>query len=49
MGDNEKQELLKEKEESARKIITDLKSEIAHLHKVVKSGSGLSFSQDNAM
>ena len=42
-------EKAKEKEESARKIITDLKQEIAHLHKIVTSGSGLSFSQDNAM
>lgn len=42
-------EKAKEKEENARKIITDLKQEIAHLHKIVQSGSGLSFSQDNAM
>ena len=42
-------EKAKEKEENARKIIQDLKQEIAHLHKIVQSGSGLSFSQDNAM
>ena len=42
-------EKAKEKEEMARKIIGELKSEIGHLHKTVQSGSGLSFSQDNAM
>ena len=35
-------EQAKEKEEKARKIITDLRSEIAHLNKIVESGSGLS-------
>jgi hypothetical protein len=29
-------EQAKEKEEKARKIITDLKGEIAHLHKIVE-------------
>ena len=42
-------EQAKEKEEKARKIITDLKGEIAHLHKIVEQGSGLSFSQDNTV
>ena len=40
-------EQAKEKEEKARKIIQDLKGEIAHLHKIVEQGSGLTFSQDN--
>jgi hypothetical protein len=42
-------EQAKEKEEKARKIIQDLKGEIAHLHKIVEQGSGLSFSQDNTV
>lgn len=40
-------EQAKEKEEKARKIIQDLKGEIAHLHKIVEQGSGLTFNQDN--
>ena len=42
-------EQAKDKEEKARKIIQDLKGEIAHLHKIVEQGSGLSFSQDNTV
>ena len=42
-------ELAKEKEEKARKIISELKTEIAHLHKIVEQGSGLAFSQDNTV
>lgn len=42
-------EQAKEKEEKARKIIQDLKGEIAHLHKIVEQGSGLSFAQDNTV
>jgi len=37
-------ETAKEKEEKARKIIGELKSEIAQLHKTVELGSGLHFS-----
>ena len=33
----------KEKEENARQIVRDLQSELAHLHKIVDQGSGLSF------
>mmetsp|Transcript_9994 Transcript_9994/g.9936 ORF Transcript_9994/g.9936 Transcript_9994/m.9936 type:complete len:204 (+) Transcript_9994:76-687(+) len=42
-------EQAKEKEEKARKIIQDLKNEIAHLNKIVESGSGLSIGQDNTV
>lgn len=42
-------ETAKEKEEKARKIIGELKSEIAQLHKTVELGSGLQFSQDNTV
>lgn len=42
-------ETAKEKEEKARKIIGELKSEIAQLHKTVELGSGLTFSQDNTV
>lgn len=42
-------ELAKEKEEKARKIISELKTEISHLHKIVEQGSGLAFSQDNTV
>jgi len=42
-------EQAKEKEDVARKIIVDLKSEVAHLHKIVEAGSGLSFAQDNTV
>lgn len=42
-------ESAKEKEEKARKIIQDLKGEIAHLHKIVEQGSGLSFASDNTV
>lgn len=42
-------EQAKEKEEKARKIIQDLRNEIAHLNKIVESGSGLSIGQDNTV
>jgi len=42
-------ETAKEKEEKARKLIQDLKSEIGHLHKIVEQGSGLAISQDNTV
>lgn len=42
-------EQAKEKEEKARKIIQELKDEIARLHKVVDQGSGLSIGQDNTV
>lgn len=42
-------EQAKEKEEKARKIIQDLRSEIAHLNKIVEQGSGLSIGQDNTV
>ena len=42
-------EAAKEKEEKARKIISDLKTEISHLHKIVEQGSGLAFTQDNTV
>lgn len=42
-------EQAKEKEEKARKIITDLRNEIAHLNKIVEQGSGLSIGQDNTV
>ena len=42
-------ETAKEKEEKARKIISELKSEIAQLHKTVELGSGLQFNQDNTV
>jgi methylphosphotriester-DNA--protein-cysteine methyltransferase len=40
-------ETAKEKEERGRKIIMDLRAEIAHLTKVVESGTGLSVSAEN--
>ncbi len=42
-------EAAKDKEEKARKIITELKTEISHLHKIVEQGSGLAFTQDNTV
>jgi chromosome segregation ATPase len=42
-------EQAKEKEEKARKIIQDLRNEIAHLNKIVEQGSGLSIGQDNTV
>ena len=42
-------EQAKEKEEKARKIIQDLRGEIAHLHKIVEQGSGMSFAQDTTV
>jgi uncharacterized protein YlaN (UPF0358 family) len=42
-------EVAKDKEEKARKLIHDLKNEIAHLHKIVEQGSGLAISQDNTV
>ena len=42
-------ETAKDKEEKARKLIQDLKSEIGHLHKIVEQGSGLAISQDNTV
>ena len=42
-------EAAKDKEEKARKLIQDLKSEIGHLHKIVEQGSGLAISQDNTV
>ena len=39
----------KAKEEKARKIIGDLRAEIAHLNKIVEQGSGLSIGQDNTV
>jgi chromosome segregation ATPase len=39
----------KDKEEKARKIIQDLRAEIAHLNKIVEQGSGLSIGQDNTV
>jgi methylphosphotriester-DNA--protein-cysteine methyltransferase len=42
-------EAAKDKEEKARKIISELKTEISHLHKIVEQGSGLAFSQDNTV
>ena len=42
-------EAAKEKEEKARRIIQDLKTEISHLHKIVEQGSGLAFTQDNTV
>ena len=39
--------LAKEKEERARKIIQDLRGEIAHLTKIVEGGTSLSVSADN--
>jgi chromosome segregation ATPase len=40
-------ELAKEKEEAARRIIQDLKTEVGCLNKIVEEGTGLSWSQDN--
>ena len=40
-------ETAKEKEERARKIIQDLRGEIAHLTKIVEGGTSLSVSADN--
>ncbi len=42
-------EQAKDKEEKARKIISDLRNEIAHLNKIVEQGSGLSIGQDNTV
>lgn len=42
-------ETAKDKEEKARKIIGELRTEIAQLHKTVELGSGLTFSQDNTV
>jgi chromosome segregation ATPase len=42
-------ETAKEKEEKARKIISELRTEIAQLHKTVELGSGLQFNQDNTV
>jgi methylphosphotriester-DNA--protein-cysteine methyltransferase len=42
-------ETAKEKEEKAKKIISELKSEIGHLHNIVQQGSGLSIGQDNTV
>lgn len=42
-------ETAKDKEEKARKIIGDLRTTIAELHKTVELGSGLHFSQDNTV
>lgn len=42
-------ESAKDKEEKARKIIQDLKGEIAHLHKIVEQGSAFSFGHDNTV
>jgi len=40
-------ETAKEKEERARRIILDLRAEIAHLTKIVEGGTSLSVSADN--
>ena len=40
-------ETAKENEERARKIILELRAEIAHLTKIVESGTSLSVSTDN--
>lgn len=40
-------ETAKDKEDRARKIIQDLKGEIAHLTKIVEGGTSLSVSADN--
>ena len=40
-------ETAKEKEEAARRIIQDLKTEVGCLNKIVEEGTGLSWSQDN--
>ena len=42
-------DLAKEKEEKARKIIQELRSEIVNLNKIVEHGSGLSIGQDNTV
>ena len=42
-------ESAKEKEEQARKIIQDLRGEIAHLSKIVEGGTSLSVSADNSV
>jgi len=40
-------ETAKEKEDAARRIIQDLKTEVGCLNKIVEEGTGLSWSQDN--
>jgi uncharacterized protein YukE len=42
-------ETAKDKEEKAKKIIGELRTEIAQLNKTVELGSGLHFSQDNTV
>lgn len=42
-------EQAKNNEEKARKIISDLKSEISHLSKIVDKGSGLNVGEDNSV
>lgn len=42
-------ESAKEKEDKARKIIQDLKGEIAHLYKIVEQGSAFSFGHENTV
>lgn len=42
-------EQAKTNEEKARKIISDLKSEISHLSKIVDKGSGLNVGEDNSV
>lgn len=39
----------REKEEKAKKLINDLRNEIAHLNKIVHDGSGLAMGQDNTV